>query len=151
MWLTTQWIFLDLIHFSRSALNHHGQLFSRLANIDHQGWKRHPTRRPPLTPTLYFNAWILIKDIFIDSWGKMIRCLHMWRVYKKRIPTLDKLRSEGIAGSTISVMCRIEEETIDHIFFECAYTRWILQNWLDITRNFVQLQQRQTFFWPHLR
>ena len=59
-----------------------------------------------------------------------------WRVLIDRIPTREALVRRGVQmESTVCVLCRIKEESSQHLFIECVFAQrvWSLcQKWLEI-------------------
>lgn len=49
-----------------------------------------------------------------------------WLVLKRRTPTLDNLIKRGRTGDANCVLCRTEEETVDHLFSRCVFTKFLL-------------------------
>ena len=47
----------------------------------------------------------------------------MWLVMHDKLPTFDRLRNVGIIDSNQCPICRNEEESADHLFFGCAYSK----------------------------
>ena len=71
-------------------------------------------------------------------WHKSITPKHsfmLWLGLKDRLLTKDKL--QGIIEDQICPMCRIEDETVNHLFFQCSVGGQIwnhIKNWLGISR-----------------
>ncbi|XP_048489855.1 uncharacterized protein LOC125491819 [Beta vulgaris subsp. vulgaris] len=55
----------------------------------------------------------------------------LWMVLHNRLPTVDRIRRWGVNCEARCSLCRNEEETIQHLFFSCAYAAGI---WRDICR-----------------
>ncbi|KAL8513833.1 hypothetical protein ACS0TY_013086 [Phlomoides rotata] len=52
----------------------------------------------------------------------------VWKVLKQRIPTDDELRTRGIIPETQDIcypLCGVEDESIQHLFFGCSFSRKI--------------------------
>lgn len=49
-----------------------------------------------------------------------------WIVLKKRLLTADNLIKRGWTGDTTCVLCGSEEETMDHLFTNCVFAKFIL-------------------------
>ncbi|XP_059070959.1 uncharacterized protein LOC131862033 [Cryptomeria japonica] len=65
-------------------------------------------------------------------WDKMVAPragAFLWAVMHERILTGERLKMYGICGPSICVMCKSNEETINHLLMECPFARqcW---NWL---------------------
>lgn len=56
----------------------------------------------------------------------------MWLFVLNRCPTRDRLRSWGLAVDSVCLLCNLEEESRDHLFFRCAYS-WRV--WSEIARR----------------
>lgn len=48
-----------------------------------------------------------------------------WLIFKKRLPTLDKLKSWNIQLTNWCCLCRMEEESIDHLLVGCSYSKTV--------------------------
>nr|CAD1844261.1 unnamed protein product [Ananas comosus var. bracteatus] len=49
-----------------------------------------------------------------------------WIVLKKRPLTANNLLKRGWIGNTVCVLCGTEEETIDHLFVQCVFSRFLM-------------------------
>nr|CAD1817778.1 unnamed protein product [Ananas comosus var. bracteatus] len=49
-----------------------------------------------------------------------------WLVLKKKILTMDNLVKRGWTGNTSCVLCGSEIETIDHLFTQCVFFRFLM-------------------------
>lgn len=49
-----------------------------------------------------------------------------WLVLKKKPLTTNNLVKGGRTGDTACVLCRIEEKTVDHLFIQCVFSKFIL-------------------------
>ncbi|OAY69027.1 LINE-1 retrotransposable element ORF2 protein [Ananas comosus] len=49
-----------------------------------------------------------------------------WIVLKKRPLTADNLLKRGWTGNTVCVLCESEEETVDHLFAQCVFSRFLM-------------------------
>ena len=47
----------------------------------------------------------------------------LWLASQNRLQTLDRLRKVGITERTHCVLCNQDEETHNHLFFQCNYTK----------------------------
>ncbi|CAK8576871.1 unnamed protein product [Lathyrus sativus] len=66
-----------------------------------------------------------------------------WRVINNRVPTDDVLRHCGMAGPSICNLCLHTEENINHLFFQCDYSRRIwnwLRDMLNVNVSFSDMQ-----------
>ena len=62
---------------------------------------------------------------FAEFWKRKIPTkilLFGWLVWRERILTWDMLRRKGFHGPSRCSFCRMEEESISHIFFLCPWT-----------------------------
>ncbi|CAN1767685.1 Putative ribonuclease H protein At1g65750 [Linum perenne] len=50
----------------------------------------------------------------------------LWQVFHKNISTCDNLARRGFIGPNMCVMCRVDLESVSHLFFTCdyAYLAW---------------------------
>ncbi|XP_074289608.1 uncharacterized protein LOC141614762 [Silene latifolia] len=58
-----------------------------------------------------------------------------WLYALNRLSTRDRLVAHGICSETVCILCQQEDESKDHIFFHCAFSRrclHLVQNWLQI-------------------
>lgn len=46
-----------------------------------------------------------------------------WTLLKSKILTVENLRKKGILGPSICCLCRVAEESSNHLFLECSFTR----------------------------
>ena len=46
-----------------------------------------------------------------------------WMTMINRLPTKDRLKSWGMAVDGTCVLCKQEEESRDHLFFECLFSQ----------------------------
>lgn len=49
-----------------------------------------------------------------------------WLILKKRLPITDLLVKRGWVGNANCVHCGSEEESVDHLFARCVFTRFII-------------------------
>ena len=47
----------------------------------------------------------------------------MWLMMLNKLPTFDRLRNVGIIESNQCPICRNDEESADHLFFGCPYSK----------------------------
>ncbi|XP_057811506.1 uncharacterized protein LOC131025735 [Salvia miltiorrhiza] len=79
-------------------------------------------------PKVLWGTWI---------WERFIpdrRSLVTWRILHLKMPTLDGLIKRGMHGPNRCVMCRMAEESIDHLFWNCCVIRqiWVVFfGWFD--------------------
>ncbi|XP_060170497.1 uncharacterized protein LOC132601434 [Lycium barbarum] len=63
----------------------------------------------------------------------------LWLTMHKRLSTVDRIRKWGIHADPDCVLCSTNaEETHDHLFFECQYSKYIWQSlltWIGIARQ----------------
>ncbi|KAL5191116.1 U-box domain-containing protein 14 [Glycine soja] len=76
-----------------------------------------------------------------------------WRLFKNRLPTRDNLRRRQVSMHTYSCpLCDLEEESVNHLFFNCSKTRslwWEPMRWVnrvgpfptDPKNHFLQFSQ----------
>lgn len=70
-------------------------------------------------------------------WGKGILPKHSffsWLALHGRLLKKDRLWSIGLSQDKKCLICEIEWETVEHLFFECVYSKTCLQNifqWID--------------------
>ncbi|XP_077226304.1 uncharacterized protein LOC143859509 [Tasmannia lanceolata] len=69
-----------------------------------------------------------------------------WQAFLSRLPTKDRLIRHGTQLPPECFLCLHSSESIDHIFFECGYSKWIwgiiLKN-LKIKRRILNLQSEE--------
>lgn len=56
-----------------------------------------------------------------------------WMVAKGRIPTFDRMIAWNLQTSGICLLCGDSIETRDHLFFDCSYSKHILETGLQWT------------------
>ena len=47
--------------------------------------------------------------------------LFLWCVLENKVPTWDTLQKRGFQGQGSFVLCKAEEESVNHLFLKCAY------------------------------
>ncbi len=52
--------------------------------------------------------------------------IFVWLMLKGRLPTTDFLVKRGWTGCTTCVLCGGENETVDHLFVRCVFSRFVL-------------------------
>ncbi|CAI0554757.1 unnamed protein product [Linum tenue] len=65
-------------------------------------------------------------------------CIFLWLVFHKRILTIDNLKRKGISLPNRCALCKVEEESANHIFTSCGFSR---QVWC-ILKSFVKIDNR---------
>lgn len=50
----------------------------------------------------------------------------LWRLQLKRLQSADRLRARGAIINLTCQLCESHQETIDHTFFECPYSNWVM-------------------------
>ena len=85
------------------------------------------------------DSKVLPVSLVQTRWNKWLPSkvnIYIWRLRLGRIPTTRKLSEKGIAvGSTLCPVCGAEQETIEHLFFQCnvADAVWhLVYNWLQV-------------------
>ncbi|KAL2929363.1 LINE-1 retrotransposable element ORF2 protein [Bienertia sinuspersici] len=66
-----------------------------------------------------------------------------WLAIQKRLPTADRLKKMGNPIDNNCPLCTDGEETSEHLFFECSYSKGILEElklWMGIPMTSTQLQ-----------
>ena len=46
-----------------------------------------------------------------------------WLAILNRLPTVDRLKAWGIDKDGLCTLCKQEQESRDHLFFECSYSK----------------------------
>lgn len=76
----------------------------------------------------------------------------LWLAVQNRILTSDRLRRFGIAGPTRCPLCKAECEDMNHLLYECSYSRncweWLVRN-LDWSSPFPRVFKTFIMNWPH--
>ncbi|KAL4569199.1 hypothetical protein LXL04_024833 [Taraxacum kok-saghyz] len=90
------------------------------------------------------DSKVLPTRLIKTRWNKWLPSkvnIYIWRLRLGRIPTRRKLSERGIdVGSTLCPVCGTEQETIEHLFFQCnvADEVWrLVYNWLQVQRGVV--------------
>ncbi|XP_074311370.1 uncharacterized protein LOC141647174 [Silene latifolia] len=81
-------------------------------------------------PDQTWHPWIANK-LMIPRHG-----FNLWLVAHRRLLTQDKLVRLGIAQSNLCYLCGTEEESMEHLFFKCDYSRMcsrLMGDWLQTT------------------
>ena len=50
-------------------------------------------------------------------------CCFIWLLVRDRVLTWDKLQSRGRQGLSLCILCRRGEDTMQHIFVDCLFSR----------------------------
>lgn len=58
-----------------------------------------------------------------------------WLVLRKRLLTADNLVKRGWVGDTACVLCGTDEETMDHLFTQCVFTRFLILMGVEDVQN----------------
>lgn len=77
----------------------------------------------------------------------------VWLAFKNRLLTKDRMIKFGINVNPICVLCGIEEETVQHIFFSCNFISTIYsfcpfqfaQNWTDLLNGRICCNERSSW------
>ncbi|XP_016493635.1 uncharacterized protein LOC107812960 [Nicotiana tabacum] len=76
---------------------------------------------------------VLWKALFITQGILPRHQFALWMAIHQRLATVDRLTKWGILVPKSCVLCTTdEEETHDHLFFECPYSKFIWQNLLSL-------------------
>lgn len=92
----------------------------------------------------YSNKDDLAKGIWANKIGKV--AFNLWRVRWRNLPTKDKLIGRGMTISRECILCDRKQETIDHLFAKCEYTKWVLKEAMEATRALVKLEAAASTF-----
>lgn len=46
-----------------------------------------------------------------------------WTAFLNKLPTLDKIRKWGVNVEPCCILCKTQEESRDHLLFECDYSK----------------------------
>ncbi|XP_021858874.1 uncharacterized protein [Spinacia oleracea] len=83
-------------------------------------------------------AW---KRIICNSKATPKPAFIVWLALHKRLPTKDRLRGWGINISGICELCQAADESLDHLFFDCTFSKevWsgVLQH-MEASRSVIQ-------------
>lgn len=83
------------------------------------------------------SAWRVIRDRGqIVDWHKVVWCTNYipkhsvlaWRVMMKRLPTQSRLCKLKVLTNSQCVFCWNNRESLDHLYFQCSFTRSIWEN-----------------------
>lgn len=56
-----------------------------------------------------------------------------WVAFLNKLPTMDRMRRWGINTNDICVLCKTEQESRDHLLFECRFVREIWKEGVKLT------------------
>lgn len=90
----------------------------------------------------------LINDLNPDDWDRIFKmpwalvneakiCYFQFKFLHRILPTNRLLNLMGIADLPLRSFCKIEEETLEHLFWECTFTSSFI---LDVEMNILQKQ-----------
>lgn len=85
----------------------------------------------------------LARGIWASKIGKV--SLNLWRVRWRNLPTKDRLIRRGMNLSPECELCKNAQETIDHVFSTCAYTKCIINEAMEAARAIVKLEAATNF------
>jgi hypothetical protein len=108
---------------------------------DHYIWKGHRSGKFSI-----YSAWELIRDsrptnTLIWFPGHIPRhAFIMWIASMERLHTMDRLLNFGVIHAATCILCGVQVETHEHLFFQCPYTSSV---WREIAK-------RTRIFWPPL-
>ncbi|GJR79212.1 reverse transcriptase domain, reverse transcriptase zinc-binding domain protein [Tanacetum coccineum] len=77
----------------------------------------------------YYLVW--------SPYGIPRHAIHLWLVMKKRLKTQDRLRQWDV-GNDVDLsllrcpLCKSQQDSHEHLFFECAYSSSVWQNVLNV-------------------
>ncbi|XP_074315333.1 uncharacterized protein LOC141651524 [Silene latifolia] len=101
-------------------------------------WLKPTAGRVPWYPWM-LNEWLIPRQQFM-----------CWLLAHKRLLTQDKLLRMGVIQSNICFLCGLQEESMDHLFFECPFSRQCRELVSDWCR-FQLPQQNCIRWWIELR
>ena len=78
------------------------------------------------------NKW-LPSNWTWDQPGSQRHSLCTWQALLNKLPTIDNMKRRGIHHVNRCSLCMQQEETTDHLYFACDYTKWI---WKEILQRF---------------
>ena len=71
-----------------------------------------------------------------------------WLAILNRLPTVDRLKAWGIDKDGLCSLCKQEQESRDHLFFECSYSKAVWKKVLQLCGlNREVLDWRREFAW----
>ena len=78
------------------------------------------------------NKWVPSSWTW-DRPGSQRHSLCTWQALLNKLPTIDNMKRRGIYHVNRCSLCLQQEETVDHLYFACDYTKWI---WKEILQRF---------------
>ncbi|KAL9673726.1 hypothetical protein QQ045_029987 [Rhodiola kirilowii] len=63
-----------------------------------------------------------------NRFNSPISTFQLWLVAKNKLLTRDKMRGMRYNGDGSCELCRSAQESRDHLFFECPFTKYLIQN-----------------------
>lgn len=66
--------------------------------------------------------WNLCTAVWKSEFLRKIKFFN-WTLLKGKILTAEKLKKRGILAPSICCLCRVEEESSHHLFFDCPYAQ----------------------------
>ncbi|XP_058752653.1 uncharacterized protein LOC131625840 [Vicia villosa] len=105
-----------------------------------QNWNEAKAKRRFVT-TKFYNC--LNSDGSNVSWANVIQnnkaqpraIVCLWMACHMRLPTRDRLKRFGMLQESVCLLCHAEEESHNHLFFECRKTEVVWQsilNWIEV-------------------
>lgn len=85
----------------------------------------------------------LAKGIWANKIGKV--ALNLRRIRGRSLPTKDRLIRRGMSIGGNCELCTAGQESIDHLFSSCEYTRWVLAEAMGAAGGFVKLDTITNF------
>lgn len=85
----------------------------------------------------------LAKGIWANMIGKV--ALNLWRIRRRNLPTKDRLINRGMQITGECSLCDLRTESIDHLFFGCDYSRWVLREAMEATGSLVNTNAISSF------
>lgn len=79
----------------------------------------------------------LAKGIWANRIGKA--ALNLWRIRRKYLPTKDRLIKRGMVINGSCLLCNKQHETIDHLFFGCDFSRWVMKEAMEASGALVNM------------
>ena len=56
-----------------------------------------------------------------------------WMAILNRLPTMDRMRAWGIDKDSTCTLCKQEEESRNHLFFDCSYSKEVWRTVLSLS------------------
>lgn len=71
--------------------------------------------------------------------NKIIKvALNLWRIRRKNLPTKDRLISREMIIEGDCLLCNGEQESIDHLFFQCDFSKWLMKEAMEVAGSLVK-------------